>query len=55
MRIFITGSTTGLGLMAAELLLGEAHEVVLHARNEGRAEDVRYLLPPPSVIRSATA
>jgi NAD(P)-dependent dehydrogenase (short-subunit alcohol dehydrogenase family) len=50
MRIFITGSTTGLGLMAAELLVGEGHEVVLHARNEGRAEDVRYLLPAAGAV-----
>jgi NAD(P)-dependent dehydrogenase (short-subunit alcohol dehydrogenase family) len=44
-RIFITGSTTGLGLMAGELLGGEGHDVVLHARNANRADDVRYLMP----------
>jgi nucleoside-diphosphate-sugar epimerase len=32
-RIFITGSSTGLGLMAAELLVAQGHQVVLHARN----------------------
>ena len=36
-RIFITGSTDGLGLEAARLLLGEGHEVVLHARSRERA------------------
>jgi NAD(P)-dependent dehydrogenase (short-subunit alcohol dehydrogenase family) len=32
-RIFITGSTGGLGLMAAVLLLKDGHQVTLHARN----------------------
>lgn len=36
-RIFITGSSDGLGLMAARILIGEKHRVVLHARNEARA------------------
>ena len=34
MKIFITGSTTGLGLIAAQMLLEQGHEVVLHARNK---------------------
>ncbi len=37
-RVFITGSSDGLGLMAATLLLEEGHTVVAHARNEERAE-----------------
>lgn len=32
-KIFITGSTTGLGLLAGEMLQKEGHEVVLHARS----------------------
>src|SRR5262249_10853290 len=36
-RIFVTGSSTGLGLMAAQLLLKQGHKVVLHARNPARA------------------
>lgn len=36
-RIFITGSTDGLGLAAARTLLDEGHEVVLHARSPQRA------------------
>jgi NAD(P)-dependent dehydrogenase (short-subunit alcohol dehydrogenase family) len=36
-RIFITGSTDGLGLAAARTLLAEGHEVVLHARSKERA------------------
>jgi len=35
--IFITGSTDGLGRAAAGALMGEGHEVVLHARTRGRA------------------
>src|SRR5512139_2940202 len=50
MRIFITGSTTGLGLMDAELLASEGHAVVLHARNEARAEDAQYLLPSAAAM-----
>jgi NAD(P)-dependent dehydrogenase (short-subunit alcohol dehydrogenase family) len=36
-RIFITGSTEGLGRAAASSLLEEGHEVVLHARSTERA------------------
>lgn len=38
-RIFITGSADGLGQLAATLLLEQGHKVVLHARNEKRAND----------------
>ena len=44
-RIFISGSSTGLGLMAAELLIDQGHQVVLHARNATRADDARRVLP----------
>jgi NAD(P)-dependent dehydrogenase (short-subunit alcohol dehydrogenase family) len=37
-RIFITGSVDGLGRAAAEELIGAGHDVVLHARNEERAD-----------------
>jgi NAD(P)-dependent dehydrogenase (short-subunit alcohol dehydrogenase family) len=37
MRVFITGSTDGLGRAAAEALMNEGHEVVLHARSRERA------------------
>jgi NAD(P)-dependent dehydrogenase (short-subunit alcohol dehydrogenase family) len=36
-RIFITGSTDGLGRAAARSLLDQGHEVVLHARSTDRA------------------
>src|SRR3984893_11337716 len=38
-RVFITGSSDGLGLMAARLLIDQGHDVVLHGRNEGRRRD----------------
>lgn len=44
-RIFITGSSDGLGLMAAQLLVEQGHTVVAHARNAQRAEHTRRELP----------
>ena len=44
-RIFITGSTDGLGRAAARVLLGEGHDVVLHARTRERAADLGDLAP----------
>jgi NAD(P)-dependent dehydrogenase (short-subunit alcohol dehydrogenase family) len=38
-RIFVTGSSDGLGLMAAKLLIEQGHQVVLHGRNEDRSRD----------------
>ncbi|MCU1344026.1 MAG: family NAD(P)-dependent oxidoreductase [Acidimicrobiia bacterium] len=40
MRVFITGSTAGLGAGAARELLDLGHEVVLHARNHARAASI---------------
>lgn len=42
-RVFITGSTDGLGRAAAESLLGRGHEVVLHARSAKRVSAVSGL------------
>ena len=36
-RVFITGSTDGLGFAAARALIHDGHEVVLHARSRERA------------------
>jgi NAD(P)-dependent dehydrogenase (short-subunit alcohol dehydrogenase family) len=44
-RVLITGSTDGLGLLAARLLADDGHAVTLHARNESRADDARAALP----------
>lgn len=32
-RVFIIGSADGVGQMAAQLMVGNDHSVVLHARN----------------------
>lgn len=39
-RVLITGSSTGIGQAAAVALIAQGHEVVLHARNAQRAEQV---------------
>jgi NAD(P)-dependent dehydrogenase (short-subunit alcohol dehydrogenase family) len=44
-RILVTGSTDGLGLMAARLLAADGHHVTLHGRNETRAAEARDELP----------
>jgi NAD(P)-dependent dehydrogenase (short-subunit alcohol dehydrogenase family) len=49
-RIFISGSSAGLGLMAGELLIDQGHQVVLHARNAARAEDAKRALPRAEAI-----
>lgn len=49
-RIFISGSSAGLGLMAGKLLTEQGHQVVLHARNAARAEDARQALPNAEAV-----
>lgn len=44
-RIFITGSSDGLGLLAAKSLVSMGHRVVLHARNEERAKTALSKIP----------
>jgi NAD(P)-dependent dehydrogenase (short-subunit alcohol dehydrogenase family) len=44
-RVMITGSADGLGLMAAQLLVSQGHEVVLHARDAARAGVARAAAP----------
>ena len=51
--IFITGSTDGLGRMAAQLLIHRGHAVYLHARNASRAEDARRNLPGAADVLTA--
>ncbi len=43
-RVFITGSADGLGRAAAQTLLDDGHEVVVHARNSDRLEAVGDLV-----------
>jgi NAD(P)-dependent dehydrogenase (short-subunit alcohol dehydrogenase family) len=49
-RVFISGSSAGLGLMAGELLASKGHKVVLHARNRQRAEVAHQTLPHAEAI-----
>lgn len=49
-KIFITGSSDGLGLLAARMLIEQGYEVILHARNTERAKDVKNLLPKAKTV-----
>ena len=49
-RVFITGSSDGLGLMTGQLLADEGHKVVLHARNDTRADDARKAAPRAEAV-----
>jgi NAD(P)-dependent dehydrogenase (short-subunit alcohol dehydrogenase family) len=49
-RVFITGSSDGLGRMAGELLIRQRHSVVLHARNDERAEQTKRLVPKAEAV-----
>ena len=44
-RVFITGSSDGLGRMAARLLVEQKHRVVLHARNQARGRQAMAAVP----------
>ena len=43
-RVFITGSADGLGRLAAQTLIEDRHEVVVHARSRDRLTDVQALI-----------
>jgi NAD(P)-dependent dehydrogenase (short-subunit alcohol dehydrogenase family) len=49
-RVFITGSSDGLGKMAAQLLIEQGHGVVLHARNEERGREVMGAVPGAEAV-----
>jgi NAD(P)-dependent dehydrogenase (short-subunit alcohol dehydrogenase family) len=49
-RVFITGSSDGLGRMAAELLVEQGHGVVLHARNEKRGQEALAAVPGAEAV-----
>jgi NAD(P)-dependent dehydrogenase (short-subunit alcohol dehydrogenase family) len=44
-KIFITGSSDGLGLLSAQALCQRGHAVYLHARNSSRAQVARSACP----------
>lgn len=49
-RVFITGSSDGLGRMAAQLLVEQGHRVVLHARNEQRGQESMAAVPGAEAV-----
>ncbi|HTW76098.1 MAG TPA: SDR family NAD(P)-dependent oxidoreductase [Steroidobacteraceae bacterium] len=48
--VFITGSSDGLGLLAARQLLEQGHAVTLHARNAARAADAHRAAPRAAAV-----
>ena len=49
-RVFITGSSDGLGQMAARLLVEQGHSAILHARNEQRGRDAMAAVPGAEAV-----
>ncbi|HEV7664938.1 MAG TPA: SDR family NAD(P)-dependent oxidoreductase, partial [Chloroflexota bacterium] len=49
-RIFITGSSDGLGRMAAQTLVHSGHQVVLHARNARRSAEALAAVPQAEAV-----
>jgi NAD(P)-dependent dehydrogenase (short-subunit alcohol dehydrogenase family) len=49
-RVFITGSSDGLGRMAAQLLIEQGHSAVLHARSERRAKEALAAVPGAEAV-----
>jgi len=49
-RAFISGSSTGLGLLTGQLLVAQGHRVVLHGRNDERCKDARRALPQADAV-----
>lgn len=49
-RIFITGSSDGIGQAAAKVLADQGHSVVLHARNADRATSAHKAVPKAEAV-----
>lgn len=49
-RVFITGSSDGIGQAAAKLLADQGHSVVLHARNADRAASAHKAVPKAEAV-----
>jgi len=49
-RVFITGSSDGLGRMAAQLLVEQGHSVVVHARNQQRGQETLAAVPGAETV-----
>ncbi|KAH8892457.1 NAD(P)-binding protein [Thozetella sp. PMI_491] len=52
-RVFITGSSDGIGQAAAQRLSEHGHQVVLHARNAKRAADAANAVPRAAGVLTA--
>jgi NAD(P)-dependent dehydrogenase (short-subunit alcohol dehydrogenase family) len=50
MRVFVTGSSDGLGRMAAQLLIEQGHSVVLHARSLQRGREALSAVPGAETV-----
>ncbi|BCJ76589.1 short-chain dehydrogenase [Catellatospora sp. IY07-71] len=48
--VFVTGSADGIGLQTARDLIAAGHRVVLHARDEQRAAQVRDAVPTAAAV-----
>jgi NAD(P)-dependent dehydrogenase (short-subunit alcohol dehydrogenase family) len=49
-RVFITGSSDGLGRMAAQLLIEQGQSAVLHARSQQRAKEAMAAVPGAEAV-----
>src|SRR3954452_8037723 len=49
-RVFVTGSSTGLGLLSAPWLEERGHRVTLHARSPERTAELREALPRAPLV-----
>ena len=49
-RVFVTGSSTGLGLLSARWLDERGHHVTLHARSPERTAELREALPRAPLV-----
>lgn len=49
-RVFITGSSDGLGRLAARLLVEQGHRVVLHARDGARGREALAAVPGADAV-----
>lgn len=49
-KIFITGSSDGIGFLAAKSLITKGHQVVFHARNDKRKEETLQKLGSEQII-----
>jgi NAD(P)-dependent dehydrogenase (short-subunit alcohol dehydrogenase family) len=49
-KVFITGSSDGLGYLSAKLLTDQGHQVIAHGRNEQRGHELLKKLPNAEAV-----